>query len=71
MREARLAYDRHRQWTVRVVRVDQETDDDGPYEVAVVVRVGNPPPGVFSPNIAHGEQYRTCPTFLIPLTDDR
>lgn len=66
-----IAYDKHRQWTVRLVRVEQEVDEDGPYEVALVVRLGSPPPGVYAPGIELGEQYRTCPTFLVPLTDAR
>ena len=66
----RLAYDKHRQWTVRVVRIEREVDEDGPYEVAHVVRVGNTPPGVYAPDIAPGDQYRTCPSFLVPLTAD-
>jgi hypothetical protein len=66
----RLVYDRHRDWAARVVRIDHRCDEEGPYEVAVLVRIGTPSPGRHTPGIEVGDQYETDPMFLVTLSDD-
>lgn len=70
MTRARLVYDKHRDWTARVVRIERRRDEDGPYEVAVLVRVGLPSPGRYTPGVEVGDQYETTPLFLVPLLTD-
>jgi hypothetical protein len=56
-----LAYDKFRQWTVKVRGIERRGDpeDGSEYEVFRVERVGNPPQGVYSPSIKFGDEYLT------------
>lgn len=61
------AYDVFSGWTVAVLRYEERADEDGPYRVAVVRRVGNPPPGRWRAEIQVGEVYDLEPRMLVDL----
>jgi hypothetical protein len=61
------AYDKFSGWTVELLRYEERADEYGPYQVAIVRRVGNPPPGQWRAEIQVGEVYDLCPQLLVDL----
>lgn len=52
-----LVWDSFHKWTAQVVRCWQQKDEFGTWEACTLRRVGNPPPGTFTPGIEVGDTY--------------
>lgn len=61
-------YDVFSGWTCELLRYEERTDEDGPYRVAIVRRVGNAPPGRWRAEIQVGEVYDLEPRLLLELS---